>query len=239
MKPRILILSTESFHHTYFINNMLRKWEVVGVFYETDRVRFPFGTLSPFEQEEARYEKENFFSQIDSEIPKSVPVFHVSSMNSPEAHALLAEQDYDLGFVFGCGRISGNTIALFKSSFLNIHRGDSSRYRGLDSDLWAIYHDDFESIGATLHEVDARLDTGAVVKTGSIVLRPDLEIWQIRYETTLLATDQALKAAQARSEGHLKSSPQTKLGRYYSAMPTDLKAWCSARFKQRLNRRFV
>ena len=36
-------------------------------------------------------------------------------------------------------------------------------YRGLDSDLWAIYHRDYKNIGVTIHMVDSELDTGEIL----------------------------------------------------------------------------
>ena len=50
-----------------------------------------------------------------------------------------------------------------KIGTINIHRGYAQSYRGLDSDLWAIYNEEFDKIGVTLHYVDEKLDNGRII----------------------------------------------------------------------------
>ena len=49
------------------------------------------------------------------------------------------------------------------SGIYNIHFGNCLTYRGLDSNLWASYHEDFSNIGISLHEVNSELDKGDLV----------------------------------------------------------------------------
>ena len=43
---------------------------------------------------------------------------------------------------------------------INLHGGDPEKYRGLDSHLWSIYHEDWASLVSTLHVVSKDLDAG-------------------------------------------------------------------------------
>ena len=69
----------------------------------------------------------------------------------------------DLGVVFGTRKISKKIINLFKFGLINIHRGIVEKYRGLDSEYWALYHRDYKNIGITIHQVSEDLDTGKVI----------------------------------------------------------------------------
>ena len=46
------------------------------------------------------------------------------------------------------------------NQILNIHFGDCLNYRGLDSNLWALYHRDKPSLGISIHLVESMLDGG-------------------------------------------------------------------------------
>ena len=63
----------------------------------------------------------------------------------------------DLGVVFGTRKISTKIINLFKFGLINIHRGIVEKYRGLDSEYWALYHRDYKNIGITIHQVSEDL----------------------------------------------------------------------------------
>lgn len=45
---------------------------------------------------------------------------------------------------------------------INIHFGVSPFYRGNHTILWPFFHNDFEKIGATIHQIDRGVDTGEV-----------------------------------------------------------------------------
>ena len=95
--------------------------------------------------------------------------------------------------------------------------------KGLDSDLWAIYHDDFNNIGVTIHKVDTELDTGDFSYSKSLKLDKNMQIFQLRFYTTLLAYELVKKTLLDFINGDIKFSKQKKIGRYYSFMPIQLK----------------
>ena len=113
---------------------------------------------------------------------------------------------------------------------MNVHRGIPEFYRGLDSDLWAIYEDKLDLIGTTLHLVDEDLDTGEIVNQDYLNLEKNMKIHQIRFHTTLIAIDLALKALTDIKQGRFKSYPQKRKGGYYSFMPSDKKKEVTLKF---------
>ena len=114
-------------------------------------------------------------------------------------------------------------INYFKDGLVNVHRGITTEYRGLDSDLWAIYHTDYENIGVTIHMVETKLDTGDIIYTKKLNLNRKMSTTSLRYHTTILSTDLMIKTVNTYLNDNLEFYPQQKTGRYYSHMPYDLK----------------
>ena len=98
-----------------------------------------------------------------------------------------------------------------------------SRYRGLDSDYWAIYHNDFKNIGLCVHRVSKKLDAGAIFRCAKLKINKKMKIHQLQAYTTDIATKITIQALKKYLQNRLVFDKQKKLGRYYSAMPTLLK----------------
>ena len=225
MKKRIIILSNETTHHSYFINRLIQNGvEIVAVVYETLIHQSKFVTGPFFDTEQEQFEKEHFFKEFTSDLPEDLPVHHVRTVNDAKAIDLIKKYDADLGIVFGCGKIQPPVFKTTRDGLINIHRGVAAKYRGLDSDLWAIYNRDLESLGVTIHKVEEDLDTGDVLKEACLVLDPIKEIYQLRYYTTVLAADLVLEVLKEYEQsGSLRMAPQKTKGKYFSAMPLELK----------------
>ena len=69
----------------------------------------------------------------------------------------------DLAIAFGVGLIKPYIFDIPKWGTINIHRGHIDSYRGLDSDLWALYNKEFNKIDVTIHYIDEHLDTGDIL----------------------------------------------------------------------------
>ena len=235
---RIAILSTETYHHTYFINCIASSFNVASVFYETEHLSFPFDTDSPFMEEENAFENRNFFIDIPDAVSDKIPIHRVPNVNVHEFRDMVQAYEADLALVFGCGKIKPHVFSLFNKGLINVHRGIATEYRGLDSDLWAIYHDDFNNIGVTLHFVDEELDTGDITKVERITYTESDKIFHLRYKSTILATEMMIDVISKYCKNELSRMKQTKYGRYYSAMPTVLTAECIKKFDRYIISKF-
>jgi|TARA_B100001971_G_scaffold195699_1_gene202768 methionyl-tRNA formyltransferase len=229
---KIIVVSSDTPHHRYFINFLLKQGiHLTGCFFENNPVLPGFATGPLFEEEEKEFEETHFFVEMNKDLPTSL-ISQVSTVNSPQSLETLKELRPDLGIVFGTGKINLNIINLFKSGLINVHRGISQEYRGLDSDLWAIYHSDYDNLGVTIHKVDPTLDTGDIVYQEKLELRKGMEIHQIRYYTTLIATHLVIKAVSDYLNHRMDFRPQEKRGRYYSFMPLKLKKIARLKFNK-------
>lgn len=142
----------------------------------------------------------------------------------------IKESKADTALVFGTGLIKPSLIELFDDRIINIHRGIAQEYRGLDSDLWALYHEDYNNLGVTIHRVTHELDKGEISYQKCLNLDEVDEIFHLRYHTTLIAYDLVLETLRDISLGTVNFIPQVKFGRYYSFMPLDLKRIAEKKF---------
>ena len=226
----IAVLSSDTAHHRYFLNTILIEGiSIAGCLFETKHVEAPFPISPLFEKEEDSFEKEHFFREIPEELPNGL-IREVETVNSLESAERIRRMNPDFGVVFGTGKISKDVIKMFPDGLINVHRGIAEEYRGRDSDLWAIYHNDYENIGVTIHKVEPLLDTGDVVLQERIELKVGMKTHHIRYYTSLIATNLVIQALKNYLSGTLKHKPQEKRGKYYSFMPLDLKKIVNKKF---------
>ena len=102
-------------------------------------------------------------------IPAAV-ITRVGSMSSAEAHALLRDLAPRVVLVFGTRILTRDTLAAVDARFINLHAGITPLYRGVHGGYWALHDGHPEHFGATVHLVDAGIDTGAIL--GQVYVTP-------------------------------------------------------------------
>ena len=237
-KLRVVVLTTESKHHTYFLNRLAPQFDLVAVFYERRRLRKPYATGPFFAAEEDAFE-EKFFDGAAGGTDRTLPadiekrVVSVHSVNQTGVAAHVSALNADIGVTFGVGRVERAVFSAPRWGTINVHRGISQLYRGLDSDLWAVYEGRFDQIGVTVHYVADELDTGAMVAQEYVPLESGDEIFHLRYRTSVVATRMVADVlSQAAHNGRAPTGrPQPSAGRYYSAMALEQKHQALAAFR--------
>lgn len=91
-------------------------------------------------------------------------VIEVDSVNSDEVYKLLQEIKPKLIVVWGSNILQSR---IFKSAenAINLHMGLGEYYRGAVANHYAILEDKREAIGAMIHKIDEKTDTGDIYKT--------------------------------------------------------------------------
>lgn len=234
--PGLVVLSTDTAHHRYFVNRLERGGVPLrACLFETAHVQPPFATGPVFDAEQDAFEAAHFFADVPASLAEG-KVHVVERCDTPPALALLDALQPDFGVVFGTRRLPPAVLARFRDGLINVHRGISQDYRGLDSDLWAIYHGDYGGLGVTIHRVEPTLDTGPIAGQARLRLDRAMRIHQLRYHTTVMATELVLQALTDYRLGRLACRPQERRGRYYSFMPLELKRLVAARFDRHCER---
>jgi len=231
MSLRIVLLTTDTSHHRYFVKHLAGNRRLSGIFVEPPSAQAPFPTAHPFEKERDEYERSVLLAGDPAAFEDYGPVVTVESWRSAASCKTLAGFEPDILISFGSSRLPEEVLQTPRLVALNLHGGNPEYYRGLDSHLWAIYHRDFSNLITTLHLLDADLDTGPIVFQQSLPLQRNMPIHQLRAVNTKVCVQLcalALQVLEARQP--LPTRPQLIRGRYYSAMPAALKDICVAKF---------
>ena len=230
---KIVVLTSETLHHTYFVQELNKSFPVESVLVEQNIVAAPSGTHHPFEDTREDYEQRAFFQNKHLHLKDVANTCDVSTVNEPTSIALLKKIAPAVMIVFGTGMIYREVIQICPNGIINLHGGDPEEYRGLDTHLWAIYHRDFNGLVTTLHHVNEKLDDGQIILQSAIPVRRGMQLYELRRYNTEICIDMAISALDMfKRWGHTICRPQHKKGRYYSFMPSLLKEICQVRFKE-------
>jgi methionyl-tRNA formyltransferase len=230
---KVVVLTTETLHHTYFIRELHKVFPIEKVFAETDQIHPTFEVHHPFEDEREAFECETFFNGKKTKLEDVSNVLKIKNINDPESIAALKQIAPEMTIVFGTRKLSSELLKIIPPKILNLHGGDPEEYRGLDSHLWSIYHGDFKFLVTTLHHLNERLDDGYIIGQKPMTFKRGMGLHEMRRlntENCLNLTIEALNEHQ--KSGQIVSRAQKKQGRYYSFMPSALKEICCVRFKK-------
>jgi len=233
---KITILTTQTTHHTFFVNSLLNLGYDISVFLESNQsLIFPFTTFHEYENLRENYEREKWFSgRLQSTlIDDLIDSKKFDSINCIESVNAIRKENSDLIIVFGTGLIKKEFIkASSNTPILNLHGGDPEKYRGLDSHLWAIYHRDYNSLVTTIHKLDENLDTGEIILKGKLIIQQGSRLETLRSINTEMCVELSKFVIDMFCDNRrIISTPQIQRGRYYSAMPSELKSLCVKNFK--------
>ncbi len=95
-------------------------------------------------------------------------IINVGSINSNKCLQALQQLQPDIVIVHGTRIISKKILNGITARFINIHAGITPRYRGSHGAYWALYNNDNENCGVTVHFVDAGIDTGNILAQAKI-----------------------------------------------------------------------
>jgi methionyl-tRNA formyltransferase len=90
-------------------------------------------------------------------------IIEVPSANSPEFLTAIERLKPAVVLLAGCRLLSLKTLSAMPCPVLNYHAGITPGYRGMNGGYWALATGDAENFGATVHLVDAGVDTGGVL----------------------------------------------------------------------------
>lgn len=93
----------------------------------------------------------------------SIPVKSVASINDAEALSHIRALQPRVVFLISCRMLKAETLAAIACPVVNFHAGINPAYRGLMGGYWSLVNDDAGNFGATVHLVDAGVDTGGVL----------------------------------------------------------------------------
>ena len=100
---------------------------------------------------------------IDSRV--NTQVIAPGQLNQLTPQQLQAALETDYVVVFGSSYIKGWLAdALIEKNAINLHMGISPQYRGSACNFWALFDNNPQFVGATIHRLAKILDTGSVIQ---------------------------------------------------------------------------
>ena len=230
---KIIIFTNQTTHHTKFVMDIISKYPNTKVVQENTSLKAPFDTYHVFQSQQETYERDFFFDGKDIQIVNIVSTLRVENINDLKTEKLIKLFSPDIILVFGTSRINRKIIGLMPGRILNLHGGNPTNYRGLDSHLWAIYHGHFDELVTSIHLVEPELDTGNLIDVRPLDLKAKMQFYQLRAENTKCCIGLALNAVnEYESTKNFKFMNSGQKGRYYSFMPSVLKELCVKKFNQ-------
>ncbi|MCQ2003858.1 formyl transferase [Rhizobium sp. NRK18] len=133
---------------------------------------------------------------VSAEQNPHVPVIHVASVNTPDFLDAVRTVSPAVIFTVSCRILSARTLAALPCPVINFHAGINPAYRGQMGGYWSLVSGDANNFGATVHLVDAGIDTGETLYEKRVT--PSKSDTMLTYPLLLTAscTDIAIKAVE-------------------------------------------
>ncbi len=176
---KVMILCGRSPRHLYIANKLCAASEPVAIVQETGShwtLKKLLNKLKPANlykkiwrwlRDRKRYtggkEARFFFGKKEPSLDRPDLVKEVPHINHPDVLKLADELQADIIAVFGTSLIKGELLHKGKLGIVNLHGGLSPHYRGADCTFWALYNQEPEQIGCTLHYIDPGIDSGKLI----------------------------------------------------------------------------
>jgi phosphoribosylglycinamide formyltransferase 1 len=218
---RAIVLTSTMRRHQFVANTLASRLEVAAVFQEEKAFQPLRYAHSPADEEviqrhfAARDESEaEFFADHDRLRAPSVHL-PVGGCNDGTTVEAMQRLEPDVVLVFGTGLLHQSLIDAFPDRILNIHLGLSPYYRGAGTNFWPLVNREPEYCGATIHFLDAGVDSGPMIAH----VRPDMlegdGPHEIGNKTIVSAASALADAAIALGEGGVRGVEQSGGGRLY------------------------
>ena len=232
---KILILTTNTDHHLFFVNELKKKFGEINVILEKKKNHFSFKTFHNYQKKRKEFEKYFFFKNKNIKF-KDEKIFY--DVNNKNCINYIKKIKPSVIISFGVGLIKSKFLNEFKKvKVVNLHGGNLNYYRGLDSHLWTIYHKDFNNLLTTLHTVKEKLDTGNIILTKRVYIHKNLPFEGIRASNTVSCVDIVAKYLKAIKQNKTIPIKKNKIfGRYYSAIPSVLIDKCIKNYNKYIKR---
>lgn len=222
---RAIVLTSTFQRHVFVANTIAASCELAGVWQEKKNfrpVRYANNAddeaiiakhFSDRDESEARYFAGHEMVHVDSgAVHRVVPTGACSDAAEVE---LMQAARPDVVLVFGTGILREPFLSAFEGRILNIHLGLSPYYRGAGTNFWPLVNREPEYVGATIHYLDAGIDTGPIVSHA----RPSIEAGDgphdLGNKTIVAAAQTLLLAAGAHVSRAVRAVPQWSGGRLY------------------------
>jgi len=164
-----------------------------------------------------RLVEEYLFGDQPAQIDPKVPIYFTQSVNRPESVEEIRRLRPDIIVVNGTSIIKKPIIDIPPYGILNIHTGICPQYRGCTPEFWALYSDEPEGIGVTIHFLTENIDAGDIILQEPLQADPFDDDQILRCKNAMLGSKLLVKAIRQIESCTIQPIPQDlSTGNYYS-----------------------
>lgn len=221
---RAILLTSSLRRHQFVANRLAERLELSGVWQEEksfhplryaesaddeDVIQRHFGARDA--SEEAFFADHGTLRVAGGRTTRVAP----GGCNDPAQLELMRALAPDVVLVFGTSLLKQPLIDAFAGRVINLHLGLSPYYRGAGTNFWPLVNGEPEYCGATIHFLDAGVDTGPILAHA----RPAVAIGDgphdVGNKTIIAAVEVLADAAMAHAAAPLTGVAQWAGGRVY------------------------
>jgi hypothetical protein len=223
--PRAIVLTSTFLRHQFVANRAAERLLVVGVWQEEKSFRPEQYATSPEQEqvivthfaardraEDAWFGDHRALRLTPGAVRRAVAP---GGINDAAEIDLMAGLDPAVVLVFGTGLLKGDIISRFAGRIINLHLGLSPYYRGSGTNFWPLVNREPECVGATIHYLDAGIDTGPLIAHARPEMAPGDGPHEVGNKAIVGAAGVLAAAAVAHVEGRVRAVPQAGPGRFY------------------------
>ena len=218
---RAIVLTSTMRRHQYVANTLAAQLDVVGVWQEQKSFE-PMKYAASAEDEAviarhftARDEAEDDYFADHGAVRAPARRLPPKGCNDPAEIEAMRQLQPDVVLVFGTSLLGQPLIDAFAGNVINIHLGLSPYYRGAGTNFWPLVNREPEYCGATIHFLDAGVDSGPILAH----VRPDIRVddgpHDIGNRTIVAAAEALTSVARAHVTLPLRGLSQEGGGRLY------------------------
>lgn len=229
VEPVVVVIVSGDPSDIYFANKLIKKLNVVGVFIEKQHEKSGIAiqimkalqyTLKPWQllkkvsyitSQQRQFDKgskivSDLLGEESSTVisVKGCEIVHTNGVNAINRQVYvdkIKSLEPDVIAVCGSSILKNTIISIPNKGVLNLHGGLSQKYRGVMTTLWAVYNEEPEYIGATVHYVDSGIDTGNIVYQGRPIIEADDNQETLYVKVVKLGIDLMIKAVEGIKSG--------------------------------------
>ncbi len=220
---KIVVITPLEAHHKYIISEINEKFKQIYIINDTKIIKPKFNTNYKNLILQKNYEKKLWLKKTYN-LSKRLNKIKIHDVNLKKNIIRIQKLKPNLIITSGAIKLDENFLKKFKDiKIINLHGGDPNYYRGLDSLMWAIYHNDFTKLKVSLHFVKEKLDCGDIIDIKKIKIHRNMKFYQLRAKNVETTKKMLLTYLQKILNNKKIKIKKNKFGKYYSFMPSALK----------------
>lgn len=166
---RAIVLTSTMRRHRFVANTIAARLDVARVWLEAKRFE-PLSYADTADDEvvirrhfDARDASEKAYFEGHDALTAPSATVPAGGCNAQAEIDAMRRLEPDVVLVFGTGILRQPLIDVFPGRIINLHLGLSPYYRGAGTNFWPLVNGEPEYCGATVHFLDAGVDTGAII----------------------------------------------------------------------------